>query len=369
MKPLALLVLILVANFSGAYVLSTTSTSGDFEWAVAWINSPDANGLYSDRGYDVASSIGATLEHRQYLWGNVELTEGVYNWLVLDHWIASLRYRGMRVSISIGPINTLDLLVPEDLQDLSLNDTRVIERYISFLKLLVARYDISYLAFSNEPNFFYRERNPSEFLNFVHEVYSRVRQLREFDGIEILGITGLTLIFEGTDIEDDLSVNFTLSMSGSYDVFGLSTYDGILGRPSPDRIVDKLKFYLSLAATDKWAIVETGVAAFEEEDLSYQITYLNTILNFGRSNNNFLFLAWINLFDYPPGYLEAEKFETTGLFYLNGTAKPVVNLFGDGVYYDLVGQFDVFSVRLLTIFNLLNLTELVLYLILRKVRR
>ena len=158
-------------------------------------------------------------------------------------------------------------------------------------------------------------------------------------------------------------------MSGSYDVFGLSTYDGILGRPSPDRIVEKLKFYLSLSSTDKWAIVETGVATFEEEDLSYQSTYLNTILNFGRSNHNFLFLAWINLFDYPPGYLEAEKFETTGLFYLNGTAKPVVNLFGDGVYYDLVGQFDVFSVRLLTIFNLLNLTELAFYLTLRKLRR
>ena len=102
------LIFILLVNFIFAYSLTTPRRIESFEWGIAWINAPFANGLYSDRGYDLAVATGVTLEHRQFLWGDIEKEKERFEWFVLDHWIASLKFRKMQVSIAIGPINTLE---------------------------------------------------------------------------------------------------------------------------------------------------------------------------------------------------------------------------------------------------------------------
>ncbi len=361
--------IVLILNFFISYYavgnIAFRETPKEFDWAIAWINSPYANGIYSDKGYDLAESSGVTLEHRQYLWGDIEVDHKKYTWTVLDHWIASLRFRKMDVSISVGPINTLDFKVPKDLEGNALDDPIVVNRYFSFLKFLVSRYDIKYLSFSNEANFYYRDNinsNQSEYINFVKQVYEMVRNDKAFDGIKIVGIFGLTLIFEGKEIEDDFSLNFTKQLDGFYDIFGLSTYDGILGHPNAQMIEKKLDLYLSLTNADSWAIVETGVSAMFNEDMDYQVQYLKTILGQVKTiEKDFKFLAWLNLFDYPQGFLEAEKFETTGLFFLNGSAKKIVSIFGNGNYYNYSNQAKLFWNKVLILFNLLNLMTLVVF--------
>ncbi len=361
MRTRLLIIILLVSIFP------VNAKSNSFNWGITWINSPNADGIESDQGYELARATGITLEHRQYLWGDIEKSRGKYNWFILDHWINSLKPRDMKVSISIGPINTLDYNVPSDLSDLPLDSDEMIDRYVSFLQILVSRYKIDYLAFSNEPNLYYRElennntsikvksqesnnskfvkskvSNSGEFHRFTQATYTKIKNLPEFTNVQIIGIFALTFIYDGKLTEDSFSINFTQDSSDSYDIFGISTYDGITNRPDTDLIIQKLKDYLLLSYTTKWAIVETGVNAVNFEDLEYQIDYMNAITEFTlKSGSNFIFLAWLNLFDYPSGFLEASKFENTGLFTINGDPKPIVKVFAEGDYYNLEYQlFD-----------------------------
>lgn len=110
-------------------------------------------GIGFEKAFVLAQSVGVKVIELPTAWDDIESNPGQYasSWLP----VANQYYpkAGIKIAISLNPIDTNNLRLPKDLKNKSFNDPEVVERYKSFVDFAanqLADSDIFFVAIGNE---------------------------------------------------------------------------------------------------------------------------------------------------------------------------------------------------------------------------
>ncbi len=124
-----------------------------------------------------ARKAGIQVAHSYISWGQVEVSEGVYDWSVPDLMLDTLSLEGLRLSVVIEFIHSsVPGMVPQDLAARSFDDTEYMDRAADFAIAVAERYgdQIDYLSLGNEVNI-YLQANPTDLVPYL-AAFSTIRQ-------------------------------------------------------------------------------------------------------------------------------------------------------------------------------------------------
>ncbi len=134
-----------------------------------------------DKAFAVAQSVGVKVIELPILWDDYEPNPGKY----IESWlpVANEFYpkNGTKISLSLNPIDTNVVRLPEDLKNKSFNDPVVIERYKSFVNFVASQMlnsDIFVVAIGNEIDIYLgdSEKRWQEYIEFYNAVAPYVRE-------------------------------------------------------------------------------------------------------------------------------------------------------------------------------------------------
>lgn len=106
-----------------------------------------------DKAFAIAESVGVKAVELPIFWDEIETEKGKYveGWLTIaDQFFSNT---GVKLSLSLNPIDTNNLRLPKDLRDKPFNDPEVIERYkslVDFAARKVTHSDIFFVSIGNE---------------------------------------------------------------------------------------------------------------------------------------------------------------------------------------------------------------------------
>ncbi len=124
-----------------------------------------------------ARQAGIQTAHSYISWGQVEVSEGIYDWSVPDLMLDTLSLEGLRISVVIELIHTsVRGMVPQDLTGRAFDDTEYMDRAADFAIAVAQRYgdQIDYLSLGNEVNI-YLQSNPNDLAPYL-AAFSTIRQ-------------------------------------------------------------------------------------------------------------------------------------------------------------------------------------------------
>ncbi len=124
-----------------------------------------------------ARQSGIQATHSYISWGQVETTEGIYDWSGPDLLLDTLSLEGLRLSLVIEFIHSgVPGAVPEDLSGRAFDDLEYMDRAADFALAVAQRYgdQIDYLSLGNEVNI-YLQSNPDDLAPYL-AAFSAIRQ-------------------------------------------------------------------------------------------------------------------------------------------------------------------------------------------------
>jgi hypothetical protein len=124
-----------------------------------------------------ARQAGIQATHSYISWGQIERSEGTYDWSSADVLLDTQALEGLHISLVIEFIHSsVPGTVPEDLVGRSFDDPEYLQRAADFAAALAERYgdQIAYLSLGNEVNI-YLQSHPDDLEPYL-EAFSTIRQ-------------------------------------------------------------------------------------------------------------------------------------------------------------------------------------------------
>jgi len=250
-----------------------------------------------------ARQAGIQVAHSYMLWGQVETTEGVYDWSVPDLLLDTLSLEGLRLSLVIEYIHSgVPGVVPQDLAGRSFDDSEYMNRAANFAVAVAERYgdQIDYLSLGNEVNI-YLGANPSDlepYLAAFSTIRQAVRNVRPDLPVgtviafhEVLNGDQWAII-EAFKDEDFLAYTYYPHAPGfSYDV-------------ATDGFGDILERMIHISGNTPFIVVENGFSSSPVlgSDESRQAQYIrDSFAALGEHKQEFNWHIWFSFHDTLPG--------------------------------------------------------------------
>jgi hypothetical protein len=296
-----------------------------------------------DEAYAVARSAGTQVYEVPLMWAENEIAPGKFKNPLLPIINNFYPQEGMYLGLTLNPIDTTALQVPEDLATLPFDDSRVIERFKQFVDFVAASLPdttIVYVAIGNEVDGRLASTEDWEqYTNFVKAVAPPVRE--KFPSAVVgtkITFSGLT----GKTKKEALALN-------TYTDAVLTTYypfvpDSFSVKP-PSAVPDDFKLLLSQYPSKQLYFTEIGYPSGEENGSSeaQQADFVRTSLTAWDSDKarillmNFVWLHDLNPNDIAgyeqyygisdPGFIS--YLATLGLRTYDGNDKPAFQVLSE----------------------------------------
>ena len=355
-KSLSILI-ILFSTFSltlsfiqGNAELSTNGPNTKF--GISWVNTVGAVQELDVLGYQKASEMAVTVEHRDYSWDSAITSEySIKQWTQ----IYLRQYPQIEASMTIAPIfiEQVTLRVKDEqftpytsqsnlTAVLRFNDTRVVTNLKGTFDILYnvwTKEKIKYISFGNEINAFFRH-----YYNDSTSSFTDTQMLEDYSDLCIQMYDYIKDNYSSVRVQTifryqlpkELEVISALIdyFDDACDLFAISprifiTNLGEIAQLSYQEIEDRVLAFKSLIGLKKLAVINVFTISEAKANGSgfYQAQLVADLFELARNIGDDLeLLTWYRLFDFPPGYVSIidpglESLSTAGLLTFNGDAK------------------------------------------------
>jgi hypothetical protein len=254
--------------------------------------------------YTEANDAGISYTTYYKRWGEVELSEGNYDWSNMDdsvNWAADAGLKTAYISqiIDVNQIGTL----PSDIEFTSFTDPILTERYIDYtLKVLDRHDDIAIVWIGLEVDGYLKDNRDEipEFHEFFKESYDAIKA--EHPDVKV----GTISTYHDAKKRNELDIIETLGKTG--DLIGLTYYPQFLSQDTtkiPDHFEDMSDIASNL--NKKFAITESGWSTLGYQGSEeQQQKFMQEILSLELDNNEYI--GFYNLHDVPVEYYGLENY-------------------------------------------------------------
>lgn len=296
--------------------------------------------------YKTIKHAGFDITEQYLLWGQVESTQGFYDWSVIDYNFNLNTENGLKTSMIVKfPDNSNLGSLPRDVTFTTFSDAALIDRFSKFIIALLehSKGRITYLWIGNEIDV-YLNQNRSQIDDF-DKMYANV--CKEVAAKYPNVLIGTISTYHDAFNSQSLDIIEKVGIHGN--VIGFSFYPQIIQASSPE---DMPKFLaeISKIATrmgKKFAITESG---WSTQGLNgneqMQTKFINSLLDGAVANKgNIEFIGLFVLHDMPSSMIDSiikeynlendqdfiAMLSSLGLIYNNGSSKPAWDILLDKI--------------------------------------
>jgi hypothetical protein len=276
-----------------------------------WINPKQSDMGYYDEALNLAQEAQAQVAHLYVQWGLVEKSSGKYDWAIPDYILKKFKKYGFEAVVVIPIIFTTKLdVMPEDVTFTSFSDPGFVDRFVSFTKTFMDRYQdtVKYLVIGNEIDIWLQTHadQASDFRTLVEAVADAHNVIVGTEVAIHNVVQNQCESIAKKALAGDM-VFYTFYPTGSNFSFG----------GDPRAVEEYYTAMFDLAGTRKIAVVETSWSSSSllESSEEAQAEYVREIFRILKENKEKIeFLLWINLYDSTPEECrKAAEFFVTGV--------------------------------------------------------
>jgi hypothetical protein len=263
--------------------------------------------------YRMVKETGVQVIHTYLNWGEIEQEPGVYTWDWQDYALGLPHAEGFEISLVINVIHTtVRGGIPEDIARLPFDDPKFIQRFTTFILVLLDRYPgyFQYLSIGNEVNdYFVDHRDEVEaYRTFFLAVKKTIAATHPDVSVAMTFAYHDAERQGGLDLVEELNIGDFLPVT-------LYLYDDLFRfTRRPEELADYFPRLVAQAGDKPLALVEMGwnTAASLDGTQADQAAFVRQALQqLAAHQEDIAYMTWFNLHDSTP-----ENCETAALTFI-----------------------------------------------------